>query len=116
MKVAIIFFSVCFLVLAGCRNKPAELKTDVKSDVEINPEFLIHEEFDVMGMTCTGCENTIKTGISEYPGIDEVTASYLEGKVLVSYDSSMVKSEDIEAAIIMKGYKVAGKADVPVND
>ena len=62
-------------------------------------------DFQVSGMTCSGCEVGVKTVVKKLDGIHKVLASYSDGKALVTYDPSKVKPEEIQAAIETLGYK-----------
>ena len=42
----------------------------------------MQEQFDVLNIKCGGCINTIRDGLSELDGVNEVTAS-LDGEVSV---------------------------------
>lgn len=105
MKRAHIFFLLSFLIFSACTTRSAE---DEKKSADINPANLVAVEFDVQGMTCSGCENTVKSGISELDGIADVEASFLKAKVLVKFDSTQVNPGEIESSITKKGYKVSG--------
>jgi copper chaperone CopZ len=62
-------------------------------------------EFTVEGMTCTGCENHVKSEISKLPGIVEVTVSYAKGTAVVKFDETKTSIEAIEKAINSTGYR-----------
>jgi copper chaperone CopZ len=61
----------------------------------------------VTGMTCGGCENAVKRALERLEGVSEVTASHVEEKVGVSFDSAMVTPDQITARIAAIGYTVA---------
>ncbi len=61
----------------------------------------------VTGMTCGGCENAVKRALGRLEGVSEVTASHVEEKVGVSFDSAMVTPDQITARIAAIGYTVA---------
>jgi copper chaperone len=61
----------------------------------------------VTGMTCGGCENAVKRALGRLEGVSEVTASHVEEKVGVSFDSAMVTPDQIRARIAAIGYTVA---------
>ena len=62
-------------------------------------------EFSIEGMTCTGCENHVKSEISKLPGIVEVTVSYSKNNAVVTFDKTKTTIEAIEKAINSTGYK-----------
>lgn len=63
----------------------------------------------VEGMTCTGCENTIKEAVGGVEGVMEVTASHTEGSAIVKFDSTKTDIKAISAAITDAGYTVKGE-------
>ena len=60
--------------------------------------------FKVGGMTCGGCEASVKMVVKKLDGVDKVTASNKEGRATVTYDPAKVSTKDIEAAIEKLGY------------
>jgi len=63
-------------------------------------------EVSIGGMTCTGCEQTIQSGISKLEGIKSVKASYVTGNALVEYYSGVTDTVKIKEAITGSGYTV----------
>ena len=61
--------------------------------------------FNVEGMTCGGCEASVKMVVKKLDGVEKVTASHKEGRATVTYDSSEVSTVDIKAAIEKLGYR-----------
>ena len=68
-------------------------------------------EFTVIGMTCDGCENSVKRVVKQLPDIDDVVASYKEKKVIVYYHGRKVNEKQIADQIKKLGYKVEVKND-----
>ena len=60
--------------------------------------------FNVEGMSCGACEGAIRIAVKKLNGVEEVVASYDEGRVTVTYDASAVSTDDIKAAIKKLGY------------
>lgn len=59
----------------------------------------------VQGMSCSGCINEIKSGLSAIEGIGDVLVDLSSGKVEVNYDSSTLKdTAAIASAITAVGY------------
>ena len=71
-------------------------------------------EVSIGGMTCTGCEQTIQSGISKLEGIKSVKASYVTGNALVEYYSGVTDTVKIKEAITGSGYTV--KKFIPVAE
>ena len=63
-------------------------------------------EYHVTGMTCGGCEVNVKSAIGKLDGVQSVSASYKEEKVVVSFDPTKTSKEEIEKSIALTGYKV----------
>jgi copper chaperone len=61
----------------------------------------------VTGMSCGGCENAVKGALMQVDGVEEVTASHVEGMVGVTYDSGKVTPSAIKDRISSLGYEVA---------
>lgn len=60
----------------------------------------------VKGMFCTGCETRIKNALLSLDGIFEVTASYANGEVKVTYDKNLISPKDIEDKITSLDYEI----------
>lgn len=111
---------MCMMLLAilfwGCsgnKEKAEDIAGDNTEELVIAPENLQKIKFDVGGMTCTGCENTIIKGISELEGIAEVTASHVDSVAIVSFDKTKATPDQMTAAITKKGYEVFGHEIIP---
>lgn len=106
MKNILSILFVCFVGLGiGCnssdKNKSADEKTEQVSDMK-----LVKVELKVDGMTCTGCENTLKAKISQLDGVNEVEASHVNGVVQVQLQEGKVEVNAIKEAILAAGYTV----------
>ncbi len=111
MKKQILWIFLIILSLSSCKTKTndsSESSNTSSSDLIVNPDALVEMDINVDGMTCTGCENTINTGLSEIPGIVEVKSSYLNGITFVKFDSTQANIEKISEVIVEKGYAVDG--------
>ena len=63
-------------------------------------------EFEVEGITCTGCEQHVTYEVSQLPGIIGTQASYEDANAFVKFDASLLDVEKITATIDATGYKV----------
>jgi copper chaperone CopZ len=87
-------------------------KTESKV-VIIESGNITEANFDIEGMTCTGCEEHIKHAVAQLPGYIEATANYKEGKATVKFDKSKTTMEQVATAIInATGYKVTKQEEV----
>jgi copper chaperone CopZ len=63
-------------------------------------------EINIVGMTCTGCEEHVKLEIGKLPGISALEVSYEKGNAVVTFDESQTDLEQVKAAVAETGYKV----------
>ena len=108
------------LILSACSSSADPKENQEDQTGTPNPENIVLIDMDVAGMTCTGCENTIKSGISELDGVLEVEASHLNAKTYVKVDTSLTSVEDISDKISSIGYRVESSGlsteEMPHND
>jgi copper chaperone CopZ len=93
--------------LMACNSAPKQEAIQAKandSKVQVNKTITLAVE----GMTCEGCESTVKESIEKLPGIASAKASYKEKNTIVSFDSTLTKTADISKAIADAGYEVKG--------
>ncbi len=102
----LLLFTILALLSFSCAQKQAS-----KTDEKVQAVAVANKtaNIDVEGMTCTGCENTIKDAVGTIAGVTEVTASHLEGLTIVKYDSTKTDFKAISDAITNAGYTVKGE-------
>ncbi|MFC4988118.1 MULTISPECIES: heavy-metal-associated domain-containing protein [Saliphagus] len=61
---------------------------------------------DVRGMSCEGCEETVRTALEAIDGVVSATADHEDGEVRVSHEA--VGTEMIDRTIADAGYEVEG--------
>lgn len=105
MKNTLLIFA-CLLTLLACKARPGKSSGE---EVTINQSAVVTVNLSVKGMTCTGCENTVKKGVSEIPGVLDVSASFQEGRATVKFDTTLTDKEQISEAIAKSGYEVTGR-------
>ncbi len=117
MKKIFVLLAIVTMAFAACNRASEEVSDEQVQKADINPENVVLIDMDVEGMTCTGCENTIKTGVSELEGVVEVEASHVNAKTFVKVDTSLTPTETIHEKISSSGYKVQSstisKEDTP---
>lgn len=109
MKKFLLLAGIGLIMFNACKTKNPESKVTeepVSSDLIVNPEVLVEMNITVEGMTCTGCENTINSGVGEIAGVVHVSSSFKDGKAVVKFDSTQTDFGEISAAITQKGYIV----------
>jgi copper chaperone len=62
---------------------------------------------NVTGMTCGGCENSVKRALGRLDGVTDVTASHVEQRVVVTLDPARVSTAQIRDRIAACGFTVA---------
>lgn len=88
-----------FIGVVGCGRNT---KTVSAKNNETEKVIIVH----VSGMTCTGCENTIKAAVSKLKGVHEVKASFIDSVAVVRFDTTIVSKVDISNQISNSGYPV----------
>lgn len=102
-KILILIFALSFLSACESNPKKSENNTTEKTKQVVQVEEI---ELSVNGMTCAGCENTIKNGLKQMEGVVEVEASYQNKKVTVKVEKDKVSREEIAQKIESVGYTV----------
>lgn len=62
----------------------------------------------VEGMTCGGCENSVKNALERLDGVEVIEASHKEGSVELLFDPERVDRDALAGAIEEAGYDVVG--------
>jgi len=110
MPVIILGVATIFVVLLAFTPHLINTYMDnVEEEIVISEENRVESTLTVQGMTCTGCENLINTKVGEIKGVESVTSSHTEEKVIVVYDKSRVTPDMINQAIEGSGYKVVNE-------
>ena len=77
-----------------------------KEVVYVSESNVSKVEYNIKGMTCTGCEVLIKSEVNKLDGIIEVKANHEKGNTIVKYDKTKVSNIEIEDAVEKTGYKI----------
>lgn len=64
-------------------------------------------KINVAGITCGGCEKSIRNALLAKTGVKEATASHKTGVVDIEYDESKVRQEQLKQAIVDAGFDIA---------
>jgi copper chaperone CopZ len=64
--------------------------------------------FEVHGMTCGGCENSVQRAIGQVPGVEDVRADHQAGLVEVRFTSEP-DDEAVRTAVGDAGYDFVGR-------
>lgn len=93
--------------LLACNSAPKQATDSAKANpakVQVNKTITLA----VDGMTCEGCENTVKESVEKLPGIASAKASFKDKLVVIAFDSVLAKVNDISMTITGVGYIVKG--------
>lgn len=63
-------------------------------------------EYNIKGMTCSGCEAHIESEVNKLKGIILVKANHEKGNTIVKYDKTKVVNNEIKDAVKKTGYKI----------
>jgi copper chaperone CopZ len=92
------FVMVLLFILSSCGGSGG------KKEVKEVPGETAMIEVSISGMTCTGCENTIQSGLTKVPGVISVKASHTLGNAIVEYNPEQVDTLKIKDAVNGCGY------------
>jgi len=99
----------------GCNNPGTKKNaTEVKPVVQVNANT-VAVEVSIQGMTCTGCEQTIQTGIIAIEGVKQVKANFKNGKAYVEFLPGIADTLRIKEKITASGYVVGGIKSIPID-
>jgi copper chaperone CopZ len=70
-------------------------------------------ELAVVGMHCTGCEDSIRESVGGLEGVDRVEADHARGRVVVDYRSGAVTVDQVVAAVEELGFEAAPVVATP---
>lgn len=65
--------------------------------------------FDVEGMTCAVCAQTVEKTAQKLPGVETATVNLATEKLSLAYDESQLSEEDIFQAVADAGYALVSK-------
>lgn len=108
-------FVICLFMAFGCNNGNTKKSApELKPAIEANVKT-VAVEFSIQGMTCTGCEQTIQSGISSIKGVKQVKATFKNGKAYVEYLPEIADTIQMKERITASGYIVAGIKSIPLD-
>ncbi len=68
---------------------------------------MVHQKFDVEGMTCAACQAHVEKAVTKLDGVSGVAVNLLSGSMAVDYDESQVSADEICSAVDRAGYSAA---------
>ena len=61
--------------------------------------------FNIEGMTCASCVQTVEKATKKLPGVQESNVNLATEKLNISFDENAVSAQDIQNAVNKAGYK-----------
>lgn len=111
MKAIVTAMLMGLLVCAGCEKKQEQPVLIEPESAAVVSEPLVAGEgetlqvYELGGMTCEGCQQTIYTALHNLPGVKRASVSLEEEKAWIVADEATSPSEDtIVAAVEAKEY------------
>jgi len=101
------FIALIAAFIAGCAGKT----TSTENAAEVTTTAVANKTVTVAieGMTCSGCENTVKESVTKIAGVTEIKASHLDSTAVVSFDSTKTSVAAIGEAVTEAGYVFKGE-------
>ena len=98
MRIILLFSVLLAISCKGTNSKPDSESSFPESNQSI--------EISIEGMTCSSCESTIKTNISQLEGISKIEVSHTKGNALIKYNPELIDTTVIKEKIVASGYSV----------
>jgi Cu+-exporting ATPase len=76
---------------------------------------MINKTLQIQGMTCASCAKTVERVTTKLEGVAEANVNFATEKLIIQFDSSIIKISDIKNAIVKAGYKAIDEA-IAVDD
>lgn len=111
MKSALLSIAAIILIaiaVASCGNKGQKAEQAAATEVVAEDIHLHYIQVMVDGMTCTGCENTVKGAIEKVELVYNAKATHVDGYAIAAYDAGTPDTAALREAITTAGYTVTG--------
>lgn len=79
---------------------------DQSSQVMNLEEDVRKKEFSVEGMDCVACAQSIERVLGKKDGVDSAVVNFATEKLYLSYDPSLIKTDEVESAVEKLGFKL----------
>ncbi|MFZ2257257.1 MAG: heavy metal translocating P-type ATPase [Clostridiaceae bacterium] len=64
------------------------------------------KQFTVEGMDCVACAQSIERSLGKKSGVDSAVVNYASGKLYLSYNPAVIKTDEVEAAVKKLGFEL----------
>ena len=71
--------------------------------------------YEVKGMSCVICKNTVETGIKRLNGVKDCKVNLLENEATITFDESKINIETIRKAVADLGYELIINSKNEIN-
>lgn len=93
--------------IEGYEIQPSTRSSNAFDNVYSFQEAAVNKiELEIQGMTCSGCEGYVKHAVNQLEGVIGASASFKDGKAVITYDASKTSPAKIKEAIDRTGFKV----------
>lgn len=110
-------YLIILIIITACTNTTNQNNTETTTTQKGVIEIAV---FDVTGMHCDGCVNTITTVLTDIEGTSNAKVSLELEQAKVKFEPAKVTIEEMKAAIESKGYTVGEieiiKLDKPAGE
>ena len=66
----------------------------------------MQKTYEVKGMSCVICKNTVETGIKKLKGVSDCKVNLLENEATITFDDAQISIETIASAVSNLGYEL----------
>ena len=78
---------------------------DLSQNTMLQNDNIVKVEFEIEGMTCSGCEQHVTTALDKVDGVQASKVSYENANAIIKFDTTKTNTEKLKAAIDGTGYK-----------
>lgn len=75
----------------------------------------MEKTFEVKGMSCIICKNTVETGIKKLNGVTDCKVNLLENEATITFDDAQISIESIALAVKNLGYELVIKKNNEID-
>lgn len=96
---------------SGSVNEKMLQESAQKIGYEISPvinhdSILTKKTFDISGMTCASCANSVESTLRSNPGVQDANVNFASKTARVSFDEKVTNTEQLEESVKNAGYKI----------
>lgn len=106
---------LCLFFTFGCNDAGTKKNASEVKSAAVDNVKTVAVELTIKGMTCTGCEQTIQSGISSLKGVKQVKATFKNGKAYVEYIPDVADTTVMKQKVTASGYIVAGIKSISLD-